>query len=377
VSLASPSITTSPPGALQLQRQFEHRAQWRSISRSRLLFAVVGLLAIVLVIAAVLRLSEQAAYVLDLFGAHPFALLIAASAIGWLQVQQARRRSAQTFARSWLASAPIDAREIAAAVRRNVAARVLSVLVAMIAVPIIAGLASGTSALLVIAILAAGVAIGSLAGWLRPVSAKADVSPHGTRLLRTRRVASIEADFGALARWPFAQMLAQTDARLHARMLAAILLTMPMGTPLYSALLVVLLAASATAAHGLLQALLAVIAQAAGFLRCTPLPMTRFLRLVCVRAFAGLCTAALLIATLVWALGGSARSACAVAGALIAWSITATASALACRYHAERARVERWTLGLLLLAVGIAAPAVLCLVLPPIWWWSWQRAAAA
>lgn len=372
--MPSPSIEAA--AALRLQAQLLANARRRRWLRHKPLLALAGALAFAVAFVAWARLRADGGALLVLLGNQPLPLAVAAFAFGWKLTRDSRRRTQQAFARSWLATAPIDARAILAATRHQVAWRVSPPFAAILAVPLAAMAASGIDAWPTLALAGGGFAIGTVAGWRSgagPVPSATVILP---RLSRPRATTSA-AGFAALARWPFARLLADARPRLHAQLVAGVLLTLPMGIPLSVALLIVLLATALIAAHSLLQALLATIPEAAAWTRATPLPLGTFAHTLCLRSGVALAAAVAFAASLLPLLGASPTSALAFAGIALAWCVTTIAHALASRYLPDRARGERIALALAVLGLLGSAWWLLPVALPLLWWRDVLRARRA
>lgn len=363
--------------ALRLQARLEARARWRPWRRHPLACAIGGVLVLAAALVAWARLRTDGAALLAMLEAQPLVVALASLALGWNLTRAARRRTQQAFAASWLATAPLDAQEILAATRRRVACRVLPVFAALFAVPLAATAASGADAARTLTLLGGGFLVGALAGWRSAARAHIAAADPVPRLSRGRVAISDTAGFAALARWPFARMLADANPRQHAQLVAGVLLTLPMGVPPSTALLIVSLAASLIAAYAVLQALLATIPDAAAWLHATPLPLSAFARSLCLRGGIALLAAILLAALLLLALGASRASVLAFGAVASAWCITAIGNALASRRLPERARGERIALALAVLALLGSAWWLLPVVLPILWWRDARRARRA
>jgi hypothetical protein len=152
-----------------------------------------------------------------------------------------------------------------------------------------------------------------------------------------------------------------------------LLLGLPMGIPLWIALLILVFAMNALAAFSLLRASLATIPAAADWLRATPLSLGAFARATCLRAGACQAAFAILGGILVHALGASTRAAGLLAAMWLVVAITTTASALACRHQPARLMIELAGIGGLLFAVAGVAPFALGLALLALWLWQMAR----
>ena len=150
---------------------------------------------------------------------HAHLVMVAAIAVltAAAAVARSRRLAKRDLATCWLATAPIDPRDMLAEVRWHVSAEVIP----------------------------AGVAVGALiAGW--QVGARvAREKPAHKRIRRERAQMSIAARFRALGRWLFARVREALNPRLHARIVAAILLALPIGILPSTVILILLLTATA------------------------------------------------------------------------------------------------------------------------------------
>lgn len=373
-----PSIETAPgASALRLQARLLANARRRRWRRHTSTLALAGMLVPIAAFVAWRRLQTDVGVLFALLRSQTLALAVAAFALAWMLTRNARRRAQRAFANSWLATAPVDAREVLAATRRQVAWRVAPLFAAVLAVPLLAVAAGGIDALQTPVLLGAGFAAGTLAGWrsgARPVPVTIVAVP---RLSARRKAPSDAASLVALARWPFARLLAGADPRLHAQLIAGVLLMLPMSMPPSVALLTVLLAAILIAAHSLLQALLATIPDAAAWTRATPLPFGTFARTLCLRSAIALATAILSAALPLRLLGVSPKSTFAFAGVALVWCVTAIGNALASRHRPDRVRGERVALALAVLALLGSAWWLLPVLLPLLWWRDAVRARRA
>lgn len=375
--MPSPPPQTAPAPALRLQARLLANARRRHWLRHKPLLALAGVLAVAVAWVAWRRLQADGGALLALLHDQPLAVGVAGFALAWSLTRNARRRTQQTLAKSWLATAPIDARETLAATRRAVAWRVVPPLVAILAVLLAAMAASGADASQTLALAGAGLALGTLAGWRSGARADAVATVALPRLSARRGAASNAAGLGAHARWPFARLLADANPRQHAQLVAGVLLMLPMGIPPFVAVLIVLLAASLIAAHSLLLALLATIPAAAAWTRATPLPLGTFARSLCLRSGIVLAATIAIATLLLTLLGASPIAALAFAAVASAWCVTAIGHALASRHRPERARGERIAIALAMLALLGSAWWLLPVALPLLWWRDVQRARRA
>lgn len=375
--MRSSSTEARPTPALRLQARLEASARWRRRDWNTPLLAIVAASAVATAFVAWQRLRADGSAWLATLDAQPVLVALASLALGWSLTRAARRRAQQAFATSWLATAPIEARAILAATRRRVAWRVLPVLGAILAIPSAAMAASGADARRILALAGGGFVVGALAGWRGGARAEVAAAVALPRLSAAGAHSSKAAGLAALARWPFARLLADANPRQHAQLVAGVLLMLPMGIPPSIALLIVLLTASLIAAQALLRALLATIPDAAAWMRTTPLPLSVLARSLCLHSGATLLAAIVCAALLLLALGAPKISVLAFASAASAWCVTAIGNALASRYRPDRARRERIVLALAALALLGSAWWLLPFVLPILWWRDALRARRA
>lgn len=331
--------------------------------------AAVVLPGALIAVAGWRQLSLHGAILLSPLLAHPFVTASMVAALGWVATMRRRRHVECQFVQSWLASAPVLAHDRRAALRRRVGVEALTPIAAVPAALACAGLASGVPVADLLAALVAGLALGAIAGWrsgAKPSRRRAAASP---RLRRPRAATSRAASLAPLGRWPFAQLRAAASPRIEARLICALLLGLPTGIPPSLALLIVAFAANALAAFSLLRASLATLAEAAGWLRATPVGLGAFARAACLRAGACQAAFATLGGMLAHALGASASTAALLAAAWLGACATATAGALACRHRPARLMIELAGTGALLLAIADVAPLALALALPALWLW--------
>jgi hypothetical protein len=329
----------STPGhtalALAARLQIASRRRESGIARLTTTHVAITLLIAGLVLVALFApLRERIAVLLGLLDAHalPFALCVGAFA--WTWARERHRRGEREHAHSWLAAAPIAARDVSAHLRRRAIVDFGVHCVAIFIAIALAAVMSACDARALLATSAIATIAGFASGWRSGRRALADAPTPLPRLRRRHATANANADLGALRRWPFAQWLADAQPRQHARVIAALLLSMPMGIPFSTALGIVLFAALALAAVGLLRATINAIGHAGDFMRTTPWSM---------RAFASnLVTHALIAETLfaagaaALAIGGGAGIIASCLGA-IAWiAICAAAATLALRHEQER-----------------------------------------
>jgi hypothetical protein len=366
--IPSASVPSAPVSALRLQARLLAKARRRLWLRHTPLLALAGVLTAAVAFVAWRRLQADGGALLALLRNQPLMVVVAGLALAWTLTRNARRRTLQSLARSWLTTAPLDTREVLAATRLAVAWRVMPPLLATLAVPLAAMAASGTDGSQTIALAGAGFAVGTLAGWRSGAHPNAAAPVTVPRLSAQSRATSNAAGLAALARWPFARLLADADPRRHAQLIAGVLLTLPMGMAPAVAVLIVLLAASLLAAHSLLQALLATIPDAAAWTRATPLPLGAFTQSLCLRSGVALAAIVAIASAALVLLGASPLAASAFTTLALAWSVTAIVHALASRHQAGRARKERIAIALAMLALLGTAWWLLPFALPLLWW---------
>ena len=323
--------------ALAARRQLAARRRESRLAWSmRALLLVTVPTAIIAAVALLATLRERVAALLDALDAHALPAAFAVGAFAWTWARERRRRGERDHLRSWLAAAPVSAREVSAHLRRNaISAFGLPCIVTfatLVAIAFVA--ASDVRALLASSALA--VVAGFAAGWRSGRHARPDAPPPPPRLSRRHAATDNAAHLRALQRWPFAQWLADAQPRQHAQVSAALLLAMPTGTAFFTALALVLLAAFALAAIGLLRALLAAIDHAGEFMRTTPLSARAFALNLAMRALAEQSLIACSAAALASGAGAQAATAC---GGAVAWLFAcATLCALALHRQREKHR---------------------------------------
>lgn len=320
-------------------------ARWQAASRRRGIHTAwpTGLqLAVGLPIAtsvlAVLStpLRERVATLLGILGAHALPFAIFAAAFAWTWARERRRSGEREHARSWLAAAPISARDVTTHLRRRAIVDFGAPCVAIGAALALIAMAGDCEVHALLASSAMAVVVGFATGWRSGRHTLADVPPAPPRIRHRRAAATANAHFDALRRWPFAHWLAAAQPRQHARVIAALLLSMPMGLGFGAALGIVLLAALALAAIGLLRAWLASIEHAGDFLRGTPLSVRTFASNIATRALVAESLIATCAATL--AIVGGAGIAVSCVGA-VAWILLCAAAGA----HALHRELKRGT----------------------------------
>ena len=381
----SPAATSTsafrPRRALDLAWQREGRARWRNRFaqpvRAVAAIAALVLLASCAAAAAWLHWRGAASELPRLLNAHPFATSFAGAFAAFVFLQRHRRRAERRHAASWLATAPIGRGDVVAHLRKHTLAAAIPTGAASIAGIALLGWASGVDVRDSSLLLGAGLLVGAAAGWRSGARALPPPAPALPRLRDRPHTQDSASGFDALRRWPFAQLLAAAQPRQHARVVAVVLLSLPMGIPLRIAVPILLLLATALFAVALLHALLATIGRAADWLRSTPLRPRRLAALLCMRVFAWQMAAAVVAAMLCRAVGASSLAALTIAAAWLLWTAMAVLGALAARHRPARLRGELVALAIALLALAVIAPAALLLALPAIGAWQWRRAGSA
>jgi hypothetical protein len=380
-SVATSANAVRPVDALDLARRREAQAQRRKRFaqplRAVAAIAALALLVLCAVAAAWLHWRNAASELPRLLNAHPFAASFAGAVAAFVILQRHRRGAERRHAASWLATAPIGPREVVAHLRKRALATAAPLGAAVIAGIALLGSASVVGVRDSSALLGAGLLVGALAGWRNGARAPPPAAPTLPRLRDRLRTQDSTAGFDALRRWPFAQLLAAVDPRQHARTVAVVLLSLPMGIPLRTVVPILLLLATGLFAVALLQALLATIPRAADSLRSTPLQLPQLAALLCTRVLARQSAAAVVAATLCRLLGASGTAALAVAAAWLVWIAIAALGAFAARHRPARLRGELVALAIAVSALAVIAPAALLLALPTIGMWQWRRAAQA
>ncbi|MEO5558785.1 MAG: hypothetical protein ABIO49_03405 [Dokdonella sp.] len=366
---------------LRLARSFEFGNRLRAFhalnATKRILAATAVAVAAAVSIVGGYRLCKDADWLLDPLQTHLPVVALATALMVRSGVARARQQGEHRFATSWLAVAPVDPREVTAAIRERVFVRVVLVLGSAIAFVGSTGWINATPVGSVIAALLAGGIPGALAGWWsgrRPARRGVDGAPRIGRLGPERdHVICLTA----LGRWAFAERFSALRPRVDARVFGAALLSMPMGIPPLVAILLLLSLVIVVVATTLLKAQLAVIPRAADWLRATPLALNAFTVSSCARVFLWQCGYAIAIALPLAALHAGPRAILATTSGWLAWVALAMVTAMVCRYRPGRLRIELFACAALLAgAATVAAPLALTV-------WAaaaiiqWKRAEAA
>ena len=383
--LSPPFLTATsafrPRRALELGWQREVRARWQSRfaqpARAVAAIAALVLLASCAAAAAWLHWQSAASELPRLLNGHPFAASVAGAFAAFVLLQRHRRRAERRHAASWLATAPIGRGDVVAHLRKRVLVAAIPTGIAAIAGIAMLGWVSGVDVRDSSLVLGAGLLVGAAAGWRSGARALPLSAPALPRLRDRPHAHDSASGFDALRRWPFAQLLAATQPRQHARVVAFVLLSLPMGIPLRIAVPILLLLAAALFAIALLHALLATIVLSADWLRSTPLRPRRLAALLCMRVFAWQMAAAAVAAMLCRAVGASSLAALMIAVAWLLWVVMAVLGAFAARHRPARQRGELVALAIALSALAIIVPAALLLAVPIIGAWQWRRARSA
>lgn len=250
--------------ALALLTRLHRQARARNDRRALALGAWMIAGGVGLLVCCAERIAALLSSLLDL----PLTLLIAVAWPHAVAARRARRQLAQRQRRSWLASLPIDASAFARAALRSLCAKVAVAVVALLAVVSIIAGASGLpgKAVLTLGLLIGGGAIvGSAFGWR--LGGDATRRRRRDRLPAATRIPPLSYPLG---RWPLRQAGAQADSGLHARVIGALLLTMPIGTPVSMALGLLVAGTAAIVVWELQRGLAATLA-ATNWLRSLPL----------------------------------------------------------------------------------------------------------
>jgi len=364
--------------ALALAWRLETSALWRrrvaEPARATATVVALTLLASLAIDTALSKSHEEISALLALLNSNPFTVGLFGALVAFVRMQTHRRRAERDHAASWLATAPIERRDVVAFLRRRAAASALPIGITVVALIAALGWVDERSVRDVCLFLGIGLGAGAIAGWRSGAHAPAAVLPPLPRLRDRVGASTSAAGFDALRRWPFAQMLASVNPRQHARIVAAVLLGLPMGIPLSVAVLLLLLLATSLGAVALLQALLATIPRAADGLRSTPLPLSQLAALLSVRAFACQVAAAAFAAVLGRMLGASHAAALSGALAWLLWVVFAALCAFAARYRPAHLRGELVGSAIVLLALAAMTPRLLVLGWPALAAWQGWRA---
>lgn len=364
--------------ALALMWRLEMRARRRrwfaAPVRMITIVAALTLLMPLALAAAWPRLHEQTAALLALPHAHPFALGASAALAAFARMQAQRRRAERDHAASWLATAPIERHDVIAFLRWRAAATAVPLGAFAIAILATLGWLDERSVGDTGIFAGVGLIVGAIVGWRSGARVDVAAATPLPRLRNSESPSVATAGFAALRRWPFAQLLASANPRQHARIVAAVLLSLPMGIAPSVAVPILLLLATGLGAVALLQALLATIPRAADNLRSTPLPLPRWVVLLGARAFACEVVAAAFAAVLGCMLGASMQAALAGAAVWLLWVAFATLCAVAARHRPARLRGELFAFAVVLLALAAIAPPLLLVALPASAGWQAKRA---
>ncbi len=339
------SLRFAHPSAPAWQAQLERRARTRHLWRQPwLVVGAIGSLAIVL-LTVWWRLRIDGAGLLSVLSAQSWPLALLAFFIAWSSTRHAAVRARREFALSWFAATPLAKSEIGNALRNRVGRRVLPAWGIVLLLPLAAMAASGQRAWPAFALLAVAIGGGLVAGWRSAKHVTPSAGDASPRLAPTRKAASTDAGFAALARLPFARWLADAEPRQHAKLIGAMLLMLPAGMPPLAALLCLLFVASLIAMWGLLRAVLATIAQAAAWLHATPMPLASFVRALAERPTLMLAFLAGVAGLGLAGLGLPATRAAGFAVGAFAACSTAILQALAWRHRPRRAWLETFASG--------------------------------
>jgi len=313
-------------------RRREARFAWLTNARLAIGLSIVCVVSI----ALSTPLRERAATWLGILDAHALPFAVFVGAFAWTWARGRRRKGEREHARSWLAATPISARDVTAHLRRRAIVDCGAPCIAIFAaLALIAAIGDGDVRAL-LAASAIAIVVGFATGWRSGRHAPTETPPALPRLAHRHATKTALADLRALRRWPFAQWLADAQPRQHARVIAALLLSMPMGIGFGTALGIVSFAALALAAIGLLRAWLASIEHAGDFLRATPLPLRVFASNIATRAFVAEALIATCAAALAVAGGAGLSVSC---GGAIAWILLCAAAGI----RALHCELERGT----------------------------------
>ena len=367
-----------PANPMLLARKLERRRHWRQLaaaaSRTRwLLLAAVAGIALMTLLFGQGWAWHVAMTVPRFLSDHPISLAVLSALLTMSQVLRGRRHAALEWSTSWLASAPVRDDEIQVALRWRVATQMAPLLVvafAAMALCIASDAASHASGILAIVL---GTVTGAVIGWrlgARPSRATPMAPP---RLARSRVPTAWAPGTAALARWPFAQLRAAANPRLHAALVGGVLLSLPHSVPPRIAVSMLLLAGIALAAEGLLAALLNTLVEASEWLRTSPISRIRLHRALLGRAGGWQVAAAAVAGALLVVAGAAPQHALAMGAIWLAWCVSSVGTVLAWRSQVLPARLERIAIAACVLTIGMTSAYPL-LALWPLWWiWQWRR----
>lgn len=248
------------------------RNRWQALCvRPRTLaIALLASAAALVVLIVLLRMhADRFATLLTRAIDYPLLLVVVAAWLIATTVARRRRAARRAASQSWLAALPLDVTSF----ERNARSRMALGLLATLAIIGVAFLAIATSMALpqrltmtLLILIATAALAGFALGW--------SIGGKDRRILRLRLPgtrARLRNDRHALGRWPLRHSRAHADVGLHTRAIGALLLSLPMGTPGYAALCIIVIGLMSFACWDLLRALLATSMQAGGWLRSLPL----------------------------------------------------------------------------------------------------------
>lgn len=257
--------------AALLARRLEIRHRVRRHARHPALWlSVAGLIA---AIAAAARVAPVAGVreLLDTALAHPERSFGLIAILAGLRALRLRRAWLSERAHGWLGALPIAPAQAARADALRLAGAQLAVLAVMLAGLALAAVASGSArgAPALAALSGGGVLCGSLAGGLL---GRRPARPRARRSLRaSARIGRTASGWRVLAGWPLRQTRAQADPGVHARLIGALLLAMPLGVSMMDVLRILMALVGVLAAAEYLRGQLVVIAASGGWLRSAAL----------------------------------------------------------------------------------------------------------
>ncbi len=311
-------------------------AAWRSAPMpSRLAVPGIALLTLAGSAIALASLGDVCTALMARLASQPAPFAFAAALLSGIAAMRRHRRLRAAHAVSWLGALPVQAWPHRLALARRGLVPILGIVVTaplLVALPAVDARPVAALAL----VIACG-CLGAVAGWWQ---GRRDAPPPRLRDKRLpRHGTTIVPGFDALARWPLAQAVADSDPGLHARALGALLLLLPMGTTGAQGLGVLVVGASALVLVETSRALLATVPRAAQWLPSAPLAVTRWAWPLCRRVVLVQLAAGLLGGLALVALGvapGPVVALVATAWATSAWLVDA---AFAWRDDARRARM--------------------------------------
>lgn len=363
--------------ALRMATAFAWRNRWRALRTASPSRRITGIAALVLPGIALVWLGasllEHAGDVVGVLVRYPLPVLAVVGLVCANACQRRRRRLAREFLHGWLAALPIALRTREWSLALRAAGPPVTIRVAvwtLLAVGVYTTAAAAELRLL--AIVGMGGLGAAALGWWRGAR---DPRPRHSALRLSHSAGRTGP--AALARLPFAQVLATADPGLHARTIGALVLTIPIGVPLHVCVLMIVSWVSALGLIELARGMLACVPVAATWLRSTPLSIGSLAHTLLARALAVQAIGSSLMVLLLLAFGLPAISVVVLVVAWLALVVTLAGIALACRYQPHAIRTEVLIVAAIALLLAATAPWLLLIAIPVLWVRVWQRARQA